>query len=579
MTTKAKALYNYDATRDNEVAMKRGDNLIVLGNFGEWTYVSNLAISKKGMVPTNYIRVIPDNSTTPSEQHTTNTSSTSLSSSNTTNTTNNTNNANNTNQKLNVTLLQELVNSNDGNKYGIVIRTLTDNAGGKALAVKEGDIVKILEVYPTGWTNVLLVTTNESGLVSKQHYVEYKAGDPLPPQFTTEQQQQQPNQQQQNQIQSQQQQPQPQHQQLQQIKQIQQQNQRKSRIVSGVVKFSAVAKFDYNGRSESELTVKINDKIAVLKDDVPGGWWLASFNGKIGHVPPGYFEKSVPTVEENEEKKKKVEDVKPANLEASTVAAEPKKEDGNAATTKENNDVTANTVEVKKDEPVNEVKKDSENTGAAAAAVTPVATVSGTVAITPNTPANDNTIDSDKSPSNVTIENKMDDKKAENEENKKDMITEDKKEEDKEEEKGKNVSENDNVTSDTKEEDVVEEETRDPKGELPDCPFEATAIYDYNASGSEEVSLVSGEVVTVVSYALLGWVTVHKKAKDPNSPVIGHVPRDWIKAVDNSKYNKVDISENPDDYYKVLYTFNPNGPSQIPLKAGDVVQIISKEDP
>lgn len=542
MTTKAKALYNYDATRENEVALKRGDNLIVLANFGEWTYVSNLVLNKNGMVPTNYIRILNDSNTpaaaatataaTTEQANQSNQASkqTSAAASTTTTTTQSTNQFVNASEKLDVSLLQELTGKNDGSKYGIVTRTLTDNAGGKALAVKEGDIVKILEVYPTGWTNVVLVTTGAKGLISKQHYVEYKAGDPLPAQFVTEPKKdakQEPQQE------AKQQQPQ------QEAKQDsqQQQQQPKEVIQCESVKFEAVAKFDYAGRSESELTFKENDKVSVLKDDVPGGWWLASLNAKIGHVPPGYFEKVNPDAEKK--------NGMPANTTTITTATTQQQQP--SATEAPTGEAKQN---VEKDATAAEVKQGAESV--------PEVKESGSDAAN-KTPESGNEAKSDAN---------AEEKKAEEE---KSVGSAAEKKEGAEEKKKEGAA-----AADDDEE--AEEDIHDPKGELPDCPFEATAIYDYNASGSEEVSLVTGEVVTVISYAMLGWVTVQRKEKDKKGGLIGHVPRGWVKAIDNGKYSKVDISDNPDDFYKVLYTFNPNGPSQIPLKAYDIVQVISKED-
>ena len=580
MTTRAKALYNYDATRENEVALKRGDNLIVLANFGEWTYVSNLILNKKGMVPTNYIRILNESNAPPAAttathnnqnnqastntSTTANTANTAAAATTATTTINNSNNQfANASQKLDVSLLKELTGRNDGSKYGIVTRTLTDNAGGKALAVKEGDIVKILEVYPTGWTNVVLVTTGAKGLISKQHYVEYKAGDPLPAQFVVEPKKEV--QQQQEVKQEVKQEPQQQQEVKEEVKQDPQQQQQQQEVKQEVkqepihcedIKFEAVAKFDYTSRSESELTFKEKDRLGILKDDVPGGWWLASLNGKIGHVPPGYLEKVNPDAEKKDEPQATTPATATTTTTASTTPQQPSTVDSAKAPLDEGKS------DANKEAPAAEAKQGAENASVS---------VTATVTAVPEAQENANAAAAVAKPSDAGSEVKSEVKQEE-----------EKKEEgagikagveiavEKKEEKKK---------ADNEDEEDAEEDTHDPKGELPDCPFEATAIYDYNASGSEEVSLVTGEVVTVVSYATLGWVTVQRKGKEGSGSFIGHVPRGWIKAIDSKKYNKVDISDNPDDFYKVLYTFNPNGPSQIPLKASDIVQVISKEDP
>lgn len=544
MERKAKALYNYNATRENEVAMKRGDNLIILSDFGEWTYVSNLAINKRGMVPTNYIRELTETAapsaqqsqpSKPAEAESTKTADVPLSS--TTTQANPASNASSS-QKLDVAMLQELTSKNDGIKYGIVTRTLTDTAGGKALSVKEGDIVMILDVYPTGWTNVVLVTTGAKGLISKQHYVEYKSGDPLPAQFTASQQQEQ--QQQQSQPQSQQQ---------------QQGVQKRESIPADAIKFAAIAKFDYASKSESELAFKENDRVEILKDDVPGGWWLALLNGKIGHVPPGYFEKVVPQPPSESEAKK--------TGDAPVASIEPKKDDSvtNASGEVSVPSVNANNGVV----PVAEVKN-----GETTPSLSNVASTNNGASDTPVVSVN------------VTVSapesNKSDNKNAVSNENNKPKAEEDKKNVEGSATKMGVVKELAEIPAKEEDDEETVEETHDPKGELPDCPFEATAIYDYNASGNGEVSLVMGEIVTVVSYALLGWITVNKTSKDATGPLVGHVPRDWISALDNAKYNKVDVSDNPDDFYKALYEFNSNGPSQVSLKAGDIVHVISKEN-
>ena len=556
MSTKAKALYNYNATRDNEVAMKRGDNLVVKGSFGEWTFVTNLAIGKSGMVPTNYIRIITRPAATAATTvntaaatattTTTTTTTTTSASANATKPSSTTTAASGDEGKLDIVLLQDLAGRGDGCHYGVIIKSVTDGAGGKALAVKEGDIVKVLEVYPTGWIKAVHVITGAEGLVSKKSYVEYRAGDPIPAQFAVS---------------------------MPKVAETVTADSAATTTAAAQedeenVKFTAIGKFDYTGRTESELSFRENDKLKILDDKVPGGWWLATLNGKIGHVPPGYLER----LDFEEEKGGKVSPAKallpsPSSSSSSSVVtattavtagttgndsdSKPKNEEANENNQeKPLNDCAVTTTTSDSTKTIKDISDESSKGGSSSSSSIAIEINASTATI----PAISAAAAAD--PTNV----------KEKDEEKATTATKEKKKESKEEE----------------EDEEEEEETHDPKRELPNCPYEATAVYDYKASSDEEVSVASGEVVTVISYARLGWVTVQKHTEGStvfNEQSYGHVPRSWIKPVETGKYSKVDVVDNPDDFYKALYNFTPTGPSQIALKADDVIQVISKADP
>lgn len=55
------------------------------------------------------------------------------------------------------------------------------------------------------------------------------------------------------------------------------------------VLFRARAQHDYTASAGSALAFRRDDVLAVLRDDVPGGWWLAELDGRVGHVPPSYL--------------------------------------------------------------------------------------------------------------------------------------------------------------------------------------------------------------------------------------------------------------------------------------------------
>lgn len=57
------------------------------------------------------------------------------------------------------------------------------------------------------------------------------------------------------------------------------------------VKFKAKALYDFNGNSSTELSFKAGDEVEIVLDNLPGGWWRALINGKLGHVPSGFLEK------------------------------------------------------------------------------------------------------------------------------------------------------------------------------------------------------------------------------------------------------------------------------------------------
>lgn len=57
---KARALYDYDATKSTQLSFVEGDILNVLDDGGAWWKAKNSA-GKKGTVPSNYLEMIPDN--------------------------------------------------------------------------------------------------------------------------------------------------------------------------------------------------------------------------------------------------------------------------------------------------------------------------------------------------------------------------------------------------------------------------------------------------------------------------------------------------------------------------------------
>ncbi|KAH3767941.1 hypothetical protein Pelo_32 [Pelomyxa schiedti] len=59
----------------------------------------------------------------------------------------------------------------------------------------------------------------------------------------------------------------------------------------GPVKFRVRAIYDYTGSSPSELSFKTGDDLDIVADNLPGGWWRAVTQGKIGHIPSGFVQR------------------------------------------------------------------------------------------------------------------------------------------------------------------------------------------------------------------------------------------------------------------------------------------------
>eukprot|EP01105_Mastigella_eilhardi_P018925 TRINITY_DN4423_c0_g1_i2.p1 TRINITY_DN4423_c0_g1~~TRINITY_DN4423_c0_g1_i2.p1 ORF type:complete len:310 (+),score=61.19 TRINITY_DN4423_c0_g1_i2:430-1359(+) len=58
----------------------------------------------------------------------------------------------------------------------------------------------------------------------------------------------------------------------------------------------AEALYDYEAGTSAEFSFQAGDQMNVIKDELPGGWWLARRDGQYGHVPGSFFTKVDPEV-------------------------------------------------------------------------------------------------------------------------------------------------------------------------------------------------------------------------------------------------------------------------------------------
>ncbi|CAG8627980.1 13940_t:CDS:10, partial [Cetraspora pellucida] len=94
----------------------------------------------------------------------------------------------------------------------------------------------------------------------------------------------------------------------------------------------------------------------------------------------------------------------------------------------------------------------------------------------------------------------------------------------------------------------------------------ATVLYDYTADSNDELSVTTGDVITVIEPDDgTGWVKALHNGQD------GLVPASYIEY--QAEYQTSDSS----DYVKVLYDYVAQSPEEISIKEGDVILVTNRD--
>jgi len=226
------ASYPYTAKSERELSLAKNETLTVLKEYNQWLFVQN-SIGKRGMIPLSYTRRadnIPPPSTAPPAASANPAAKTVAAQPQAAKPAAQPQAAA---QPAAQPAAQHAAKPSGKNKHVMATKAVIPTNDGH-LALKEGDVIEVLEEFPTGWLRGQL--NGKVGLV--------------PPDAV-----------------------------------------RPCEAVAAKVLYHARALFDYNPSQEGQLTFKKGDVLAIMKDDLPGGWWLAELNGKPGHVPKSYCKK------------------------------------------------------------------------------------------------------------------------------------------------------------------------------------------------------------------------------------------------------------------------------------------------
>jgi len=203
------ASFAYTAKTERELTVVKGDSLSVLKECGQWLFVQNTE-GKRGMVPANYTRRAGQASASPAKTASPIPASAATPGS------------------------RGPSPGGEANKRMVAIKDVVPTASGQ-IALKEGEVVVVLEEYATGWLRVSC--NGKEGRVPKEAVKPYES----------------------------------------------------ETVQIGKYLFKARAIYDYTASVEGQFSFKKGDILAIVKDDIAGGWWLADVNGKLGHVPKSYF--------------------------------------------------------------------------------------------------------------------------------------------------------------------------------------------------------------------------------------------------------------------------------------------------
>lgn len=101
------------------------------------------------------------------------------------------------------------------------------------------------------------------------------------------------------------------------------------------------------------------------------------------------------------------------------------------------------------------------------------------------------------------------------------------------------------------------------------CVTQALALYTFQSTSQEEISISSGEKIEIIEYEGDGWCKVRNKAGQ-----VGYVPEAYIQLIDAKN------TSTEDDficYAKALYDYDACEEEELSFKEGDFIKVISQQ--